>query len=157
MTEQEMMVFGIDLGTTYSCIAYIDEYSRPVVIPNTEGSHTTPSVVYFDGTNVVVGREAKVNALLYSDQVVAFVKRHMGDANWLFEYDGLSYTPEEISSFILRKLALDTEEQLGHPVTDVVISCPAYFNIAQREATVRAGEIAGFKVWDIINEPTAAA
>jgi len=153
----ERIVFGIDLGTTYSCIAYVDEFGKPVMITNAEGSRTTPSVVYFDGENRIVGREAKNNAVIYSDQVIELVKRHMGEEGWRFHYDGVDYTPEEISSYILRKLAADTQEQLGIKVTDVVISCPAYFGINQREATAKAGEIAGFKVWEVLNEPTAAA
>lgn len=157
MSEQEKIIFGIDLGTTYSCIAYVDEYGKPVIIPNTEGFRTTPSVVQFDGTERVVGKVAKESAVLYAGQVVELIKRHMGEANWRFPYNGVDYTPEEISSYILRKLALDAEQQLGHSVTDVVITCPAYFGVAQREATKKAGEIAGFKVWEIINEPTAAA
>lgn len=157
MSNQETMVFGIDLGTTYSCIAYVDEYGKAVVVPNIEGDRTTPSVVYFEGSSRVVGKEAKNSAVLYSEQVVEMVKRHMGDASWLFEYEGTKYRAEEISSYILRKLVDDAEQNLGHPVKDVVITCPAYFGIAQREATARAGEIAGLNVREVINEPTAAA
>ena len=150
-------IFGIDLGTTYSCIAYVDEFGKPVVLTNEEGQRTTPSVVYFDGENRVVGREAKNNAVAFPDQVVELVKRHMGEDGWRFPFDGVDYTAEEISSYILRKLASDTENQLGVKVTDVVITCPAYFGVNQREATAKAGEIAGFKVWEVLNEPTAAA
>ena len=150
-------IYGIDLGTTYSCIAYVDEFGQPVVLTNAEGQRTTPSVVYFDGENRIVGREAKNNAVAYPDQVVELVKRHMGEEGWRFHYEGIDYTPEEVSSYILRKLAADVKERLGTEVTDVVITCPAYFGINQREATAKAGEIAGFKVWEVLNEPTAAA
>jgi molecular chaperone DnaK len=158
VSNQEVApVFGIDLGTTYSCIAYVDEYGKPVVIPNSEGDRTTPSVVQFEGDNRVVGKEAKNSAVLNADQVVEMVKRHMGESNWRFSYSGTEYSPEEISSYILRKLADDAGQYLGFPVKDVVITCPAYFGIAQRDATARAGEIAGFNVREVINEPTAAA
>ena len=156
MTNAEM-VFGIDLGTTYSCIAYVDEYGKAVVIPNVEGDRTTPSVVQFEGTNRVVGKEAKNNAVLYPNQVVEMVKRQMGTSDWVFTDEGTDYRPEEISSYILRKLANDAEQHLGRPVQEVVITCPAYFGIAQREATARAGQIAGLTVREVINEPTAAA
>jgi molecular chaperone DnaK (HSP70) len=151
------IVFGIDLGTTYSCIAYVDEYGKPVVIPNVEGDRTTPSVVQFEGTNRIVGKEAKNNAVLYPNQVVEMVKRHMGTSDWVFTYEGVDYRPEEISSYILRKLVGDAEQYLGQPIKEVVITCPAYFGIAQREATARAGQIAGLNVREVINEPTAAA
>ena len=157
MENQQKIIFGIDLGTTYSCISYVDEAGKAVVIPNKEHSLTTPSVVLFEGEQRVVGEEAKNSALLNPDAVVEMVKRHMGEANWRFLYEDREYTPEEISSYILRKLALDAETVLNLPVKDVVITCPAYFGIAQREATVRAGEIAGLTVHEVINEPTAAA
>jgi molecular chaperone DnaK (HSP70) len=158
MSNQETKVFGIDLGTTYSCIAHVDEYGKPEVITNEEGERTTPSVILFESPdNIVVGKVAKESAVLSPDRVVAMVKRHMGEENWEFECDGLHYTPEEISSYILRKLAKDTEEKLGIPVKDVVITCPAYFGIAEREATANAGKIAGLNVREVINEPTAAA
>ncbi len=157
MDSQQNIIFGIDLGTTYSCISYVDEYGKAVVVPNKEHSLTTPSVVLFEDENRIVGDEAKNSAMLNSNNVVEMVKRHMGEADWRFTYEGKDYTPEEISSYILRKLAIDTEESLEIAVKNVVITCPAYFGIAQREATARAGEIAGFKVHEIINEPTAAA
>lgn len=156
MTEPEIAVVGIDLGTTYSCVARVDETGRPVVIPNAEGMYTTPSVVFFDGANRIVGQEAKNNAVLYPDQVVEMVKGQMG-TDWRFPYADAEFTPEEISSYILRKVVSDAEQQLGHPVKNVVITCPAYFGIAEKEATKRAGEIAGLNVLSIINEPTAAA
>jgi molecular chaperone DnaK len=154
---QETKIFGIDLGTTYSCIAHIDEYGQAVVIQNMENSLTTPSVVQFQGTNRIVGEEAKNNAMLNPDDVVEMVKRHMGEADWRFRYEGNEYTAEEISSYILRKLAVDAATQLGQEVKDVVITCPAYFGIPQREAVARAGKIAGLTVKSVINEPTAAA
>jgi molecular chaperone DnaK (HSP70) len=157
MAYQAVTIFGIDLGTTYSCIAHIDEYGRPTTIPNAEGDRTTPSVVFFDGANRIVGKEAKNNAVLYPDQVVELVKRQMGQSDWVFFYDGKEYTAEEISSYILRKLVSDAEAALGTQITDVVITCPAYFGINEREATARAGEITGLNVRSIINEPTAAA
>lgn len=157
MSEPLTKIYGIDLGTTYSCIAYVDEHGKPVIVPNGENERITPSVVFFDEDNVIVGNEAKSNAVLYSSQVVAFVKRAMGDPNFLFEYNGKTYKPEEISSLILRKLVSDAEQNTGEKITDVVITCPAYFGINEREATKIAGDIAGLNVRQIINEPTAAA
>jgi molecular chaperone DnaK len=157
MTQRASTVYGIDLGTTYSCIARIDEYGRPEVIKNQEGDHITPSVVFFDGDQRVVGKEAKHVAKMLPDRVVEMVKRRMGDADWRFRYEGEDYRAEEISAFILRKVAGDAEAVLGEPVTDVVITCPAYFGVNEREATARAGELAGLKVRAIVNEPTAAA
>jgi molecular chaperone DnaK (HSP70) len=158
MSEQTLnTVYGIDLGTTYSCIAHIDEFGRPVAIPNVEGSRITPSVIFFDGENRVVGNEAKNNARLYPDQVVEMVKRQMGHSDWVFFYNGVEYSPEEISSYILRKVVGDAEQFLGCQIKDVVITCPAYFGINEREATAKAGEIAGLNVRSVINEPTAAA
>jgi len=158
MSDAENIVFGIDLGTTYSCIAYVDEYNQPVVVPNSEYKLTTPSVVLFEDEDTrIVGEEAKNSSVAFPDKVVSMVKRNMGEADWRFSYNGKEFTPEEISSYILRKLAVDAEQQLNLPVKDVVITCPAYFGIAQREATAHAGQIAGFNVREIINEPTAAA
>lgn len=157
MSEPLTKIYGIDLGTTYSCISYVDEHGKPVIVPNAENERITPSVVFFDGDNVIVGNEAKANSVLYSRQVVAFVKRAMGDPNFLFEYNGKCYKPEEISSFVLRKLVKDAEQTTGEKITDVVITCPAYFGINEREATKNAGIIAGLNVRQIINEPTAAA
>ncbi len=157
MSGKNAVTFGIDLGTTYSCISYMDEQGKTVIVPNKEHHLTTPSVVMFEGENIIVGDEAKNSALLNPDAVVEMVKRHMGETHWRFPYEGKEYSPEEISSYVLRKLALDTEEVVGFPVKDVVITCPAYFGIAQREATARAGEIAGLIVHEVINEPTAAA
>jgi molecular chaperone DnaK (HSP70) len=157
MSEKMKRIFGIDLGTTYSSIAYVDEYGKPVIVPNSENQRITPSVVFFDGGVIVVGDVAKESSKLYPNEVVSFIKRSMGEPDWIFDYEGKTYRPEEISSFILRKVAQDAEQNLGEKVTDVVITCPAYFGINEREATRKAGEIAGFNVRQIINEPTAAA
>jgi len=157
MSDPINKIFGIDLGTTYSSIAYVDEYGKPVIIPNAENQRITPSVVFFDGSEIVVGDVAKESSKLYPNEVVSFIKRSMGEANFLYEYDGKSYRPEEISSYILRKVAQDAEQTIGEKIQDVVITCPAYFGINEREATRKAGEIAGFNVRQIINEPTAAA
>jgi len=152
-------VYGIDLGTTYSCIAFVDDMSgKPSVVPNAEGDVTTPSVVLFEDEDTrVVGKEAKNTAVLDSDSVVEMVKRNMGAPDWRWSFAGQEYSPEEISSYILRKVVDDAEQQLGTRPEDVVITCPAYFGIPQREATATAGQIAGLNVLEIINEPTAAA
>ncbi len=158
MSENLTKIYGIDLGTTYSCIAYVDEHEKPVIVKNAENESTTPSVVFFeDRDNVIVGSEAKANSVLYPQAVVSCVKRSMGDPNFQFEYDGENYKPEEISALILRKLVNDAEQSTGEKITDVVITCPAYFGINEREATKIAGEIQGLNVRQIINEPTAAA
>jgi molecular chaperone DnaK (HSP70) len=150
-------IIGIDLGTTYSCVAYINEYGIPEVIPNAEGERTTPSVVWFDGNRAVVGKDAKEMSNVHPDNVCSFVKRNMGDDNFTFDVNNVKYTPEHVSSLILRKLVKDAKEFLGCEIKDVVITCPAYFFIKEREAVKRAGEIAGLNVLRIVNEPTAAA
>jgi len=152
-------VFGIDLGTTYSAIAYVDEHGKPVIVPNQESERITPSVVLFDGENVIVGDTAKESAKVEPHRVVSRVKQHMGDPNFVFEHDGQVYSPEDISSFILRKVVGDAEIALGgeEKITDVVITCPAYFGTPEREATANAGHLAGLTVRAILNEPTAAA
>ncbi len=150
-------VFGIDLGTTYSCISYVDEFGKPVIVPNQENGRVTPSVVFFDGNNIIVGNVAKENSKIYPNDVVSFVKRAMGDEFFVFNHQGKDYKPEEVSSFILRKLVGDAEIYLNEKIEDVVITCPAYFGINEREATRNAGVIAGLNVKQIINEPTAAA
>jgi len=150
-------IFGIDLGTTYSCISYVDEYMKPVVIKNSENERITPSIVFFDDDEVIVGNVAKENSQLSPDKVVSMIKRSMGDPNFIFEHQDNTYRPEEISSFILRKLVKDAEQELGFDIKDVVITVPAYFGVNEREATANAGKIAGLNVRHIINEPTAAA
>ncbi|GAA1740843.1 molecular chaperone DnaK [Microcella frigidaquae] len=147
---------GIDLGTTNSVVSVL-EGGEPTVITNAEGFRTTPSVVAFtkDG-EVLVGETAKRQAVTNVDRTIASVKRHMG-TDWKKEIDGKKYTPQEISARILAKLKRDAEQYLGESVTDAVITVPAYFNDAERQATKEAGEIAGLNVLRIINEPTAAA
>ena len=149
-------VIGIDLGTTNSCVAVM-EGGEPVVIPNAEGSRTTPSVVAFqkDGTRVV-GQVAKNQAVANPEKTVISIKRKMG-SDYKVKIDDKAYSPQEISAMILSKLKADAEAYLGSKVTDAVITCPAYFTDAQRQATKDAGKIAGLNVLRIINEPTAAA
>ena len=151
-----MKTIGIDLGTTNSCVAVM-ENGEPVVIANAEGSRTTPSVVAFqkDGSRLV-GQVAKRQAVSNPDRTVASIKRHMG-SDYKVEIDGKSYTPQEISAMILSKLKKDAESYLGGEFKDAVITCPAYFTDSQRQATKDAGKIAGLNVLRIINEPTAAA
>ena len=149
-------IIGIDLGTTNSCVAVM-ENGEPVVIPNHEGMRTTPSVVSFskDGERMV-GAVAKRQAVMNPERTISSIKRHMG-SDYKVTIDGKSYTPQEISAMILQKLKADAEAYLGEPVTEAVITCPAYFTDAQRQATKDAGNIAGLDVKRIINEPTAAA
>ena len=147
---------GIDLGTTNSVVAVL-EGGEPTVIPNAEGSRTTPSVVAFaKNGEVLVGEVAKRQAVTNVDRTIRSVKRHMG-TNWSVDIDGKKYTSQEISARVLQKLKRDAEAYLGETVTDAVITVPAYFGDAERQATKEAGEIAGLKVDRIINEPTAAA
>ncbi len=147
---------GIDLGTTNSVVAVM-EGGKPTVIANSEGSRTTPSIVGFSKTGEkLVGQLAKRQAILNPDKTIASIKRHMGE-NYRKNIDGKDYTPQEISAMILRKLADDASAYLGEKVTSAVITVPAYFNDAQRQATKDAGKIAGLDVLRIVNEPTAAA
>src|ERR1051325_9376591 len=147
---------GIDLGTTNSVVS-VFEAGEPTVIPNAEGARTTPSVVCFSKSGeVLVGEVAKRQAITNPDRTIRSVKREMG-TSWSIEIDGKKYTPQEISARVLMKLKRDAEAYLGETVTDAVITVPAYFNDAQRQATKEAGEIAGFNVLRIVNEPTAAA
>ena len=146
---------GIDLGTTNSVIAVLDG-GDPTVVANAEGGRTTPSVVSFKDGEVLVGEVAKRQAITNPDQTVRSVKRHMG-TDWSIEVDGKSYTAQEISARILMKLKRDAESFLGDKVTDAVVTVPAYFNDAQRQATKEAGQIAGLNVLRIINEPTASS
>ena len=149
-------IIGIDLGTTNSCVAVM-EGGKPTVIANAEGSRTTPSVVAFTKTGErLVGEPAKRQAVTNADHTISSIKRHMG-SDYRVTIDGKSYTPQEISAMILQKLKSDAEGYLGEKVTEAVITCPAYFNDAQRQATKDAGKIAGLDVKRIINEPTAAA
>lgn len=157
MAEGLKRVYGIDLGTTYSAIAYVDEHGKPVVVPNQESERITPSVVLFDEANVIVGNTAKESSKVEPHRVVSRIKQHMGDAHFVYDHDGETYVPEDISSFILRKVVGDAEIALGEKITDAVITCPAYFGTPEREATANAGRLAGLNVRAILNEPTAAA
>jgi molecular chaperone DnaK len=148
---------GIDLGTTNSVVSVL-EAGEPVVIPNAEGTRTTPSVVgYAKNGEVLVGEVAKRQAITNPDRTVRSVKRHMGEKDWSLSIDGKGWTPQEVSAQILLKLKRDAESYLGDTVTQAVITVPAYFDDAQRQATKEAGQIAGLEVLRIINEPTAAA
>lgn len=159
-------VFGIDLGTTYSCISYIDEYGKPVVLKNSDGDHTTPSVVMVESAdNIIVGTEAKRTIEIEPDKTVQFIKRKMGKEKDTVKLNGIEYHAPEISSMILKKIVKDANDELkqtgvikdGEEIRDVVITCPAYFGMNERQATKTAGELAGLNVLNIINEPTAAA
>src|SRR2546426_2428583 len=148
---------GIDLGTTNSAVAVL-EGGEPLVIPNAEGSRITPSVVGFSKTGeVLVGEVAKRQAITNPDRTIRSIKREMGRKDWTIDIDGKKWTPQEISAQILVKLKRDAEAYLGDKVTQAVITVPAYFDDAQRQATKEAGQIAGLEVLRIINEPTAAA
>jgi molecular chaperone DnaK len=151
----EPAALGIDLGTTFSVVAQVNDAGLPVVLPNAEGSPTTPSVVLFDDGHVVVGAVARESLATEPESVVQLVKRHIG-SGWTFAHRGISYRPEHISAFILRKLAQDAQLLAG-PLTQAVITVPAYFNEPMRAATLRAGELAGLDVLGLISEPTAAA
>ena len=149
-------IIGIDLGTTNSCVA-VFEGGEPTVIPNPEGARTTPSVVAFSKTGErMVGQVAKRQAITNPDRTVSSIKRQMG-SDYKVTIDGKKYTPQEISAMILQKLKTDAEAYLGEKVSEAVITVPAYFTDAQRQATKDAGHIAGLEVKRIINEPTAAA
>ena len=149
-------IIGIDLGTTNSCVAVM-EGGNAVVIPNAEGARTTPSVVGFSKNGErLVGQTAKRQAIANPERTISSIKRHMG-SDYKVDIDGKKYTPQEISAMILQKLKTDAEAYLGQPVTEAVITVPAYFTDSQRQATKDAGQIAGLTVKRIINEPTAAA
>ncbi|MCP4809732.1 MAG: Hsp70 family protein [Proteobacteria bacterium] len=156
--KEGSLILGIDLGTTFSAMAYVDRFGKPNILPNGDGHSTTASVIHFYDRNAcVVGEEAVKMVVVDPANVVRFIKRSMGDTDFVLDFFGVSYTPQELSAFILRKLKNDAEEALGVPVESCVITVPAYFNSAQRGATAEAGKIAGFNVLSIINEPTAAA
>src|SRR5436190_16955211 len=150
---------GIDLGTTFCAIGHIDAYGKPQIIPNSESERITPSVILFDGHNAIVGSAAKHNSVAEPEKIVDFVKREMGKSKSQFhrEFNAKIYSAEELSALIIKKLKNDAERYLGEPVTDAVITVPAYFNDAERTATLHAGQLAGLNVLQIINEPTAAA
>ena len=158
MSESSKRVYGIDLGTTYSAIAFIDEYGKAQVITNSDNERVTPSVVFFESEeNIIVGKIAKESAKTDPGRVADFVKRQMSDKDWVFDVDGKTYKPEEISAFILKRLAGDAEKTGDHKVEDVVITCPAYFGDLERERTRAAGKLAGLNVIEILDEPVAAA
>src|SRR6186713_2961312 len=150
---------GIDLGTTFSAIAHIDAYGKPQIIPNAESERITPSVILFDGLNAIIGSTAKQNAVAEPEKIVDFVKREMGRSKAQFhrEFAGKVYSAEELSALMIKKLKNDAEKYLGETITDVVITVPAYFNDAERTATLHSGQLAGLNVLRIINEPTSAA
>src|SRR5204862_101338 len=148
---------GIDLGTTNSVISTM-EAGEPVVIPNAEGSRMTPSVVAFSKNGeILVGEVAKRQAITNPDRTIRSIKREQGRKDWSIDVDGKKWTPQEISAQILGKLKRDAEAYVGDKVTQAVVTVPAYFDDAQRQATKEAGQIAGLEVLRIINEPTAAA
>ena len=158
MSETPKKIYGIDLGTTYSAIAYIDEFGKAAIIPNSENERITPSVVFFESKDsILVGKIAKGSKETDPDKVVDFVKRQMSNKDWTFSVAGESYNPEKISSYILSRLAKDASKAEGHDVKDVVITCPAYFGDFERQRTRDAGEIAGLNVIAILDEPVAAA
>ena len=149
-------VIGIDLGTTNSCAAVV-ENGIPVIIPNSAGGRTTPSIVAFTKNGErLIGETARRQAVTNAERTISSVKRHMG-TNWTTRIDGKEYKPQTVSAMILTQIKKDAEEFLGEPVTEAVITVPAYFNDIQRQATKDAGRIAGLEVKRIINEPTSAA
>ena len=152
-------VVGIDLGTTFSAIAHVNDNEIPELIPNEDNDRLTPSVIFYEEGEFIVGEYAKQNAVAEPENIVEFIKREMGKPSTEFsrEFGGKQYAPEELSAEILKTLKKDAEAALGEQVTDAVITVPAYFNDPERQATLRAGEIAGLNVQRIINEPTAAA
>lgn len=156
-------VVGIDLGTTFSAIAHVNDHAQEEIIPNTESERITPSVIMFEDDLVTVGKIAKQQANAVPEQIVEFVKREMGkpkgmsEGEYLREFNGKEYSAEELSALILQKLKQDAEADLNEEITDVVITVPAYFKDAERQATRIAGEIAGLNVLQVVNEPTAAA
>ena len=147
---------GIDLGTTYSCIAWLNEYGQPVTILNQEGELSTPSVVFFDGDQPIIGTEAMRNAIASPERVVQHAKRFMGNPEKFWKIDDTRYSPVHISGMILRKLIAAAQELIGE-ISEAVITVPAQFGDAQRHATMQAGHAAGLERIEMINEPVAAA
>jgi molecular chaperone DnaK len=154
---RKLIAAGIDLGTTFSSISIVDEGGRPEIVPNAESDRLTPSVVFFAEDAVIVGQMAKDALMTDPNKVVMFVKRQMGNSHWYYSYQGQRQEPQDVSAWILKKLKQDAEQYLGYPIPYVVITVPAYFDDVRRRATLTAGEIAGFHVLDLVNEPTAAA
>ena len=160
MSDEKTTVIGIDLGTTYSCLAYIDETGNPVVVKNSEGSNTTPSVVHFDPddpSKYDVGQPAKDNALIDPDYTASFVKRIIGDNPVAITVDGENYSPEQISAYVLKKLTFDASQNMPMGYDGCVITVPAYFGDAETQATLAAAKIAGLNVYGTVQEPVAAA
>lgn len=153
---KQTFAVGIDLGTTYSCIAWLNEHGQPVTLPNQEGELSTPSVVFFDGDEPIVGTEALRNAIAQPDRVVQNAKRHIGNPEKYWQIGGQHYSPVHVSGMILRKLLSAAQEQVGE-ITEAVVTVPAQFSDAQRHATISAGHAAGLERVEIINEPVAAA
>ncbi|MDD2201697.1 MAG: Hsp70 family protein [Firmicutes bacterium] len=153
-----MKAVGIDLGTTFSCLAMLNDYGKPELVPNSEGERITPSVIMFDSENqFTVGTIAKNSAVADPDNVVEFVKRQMGSADYVFIHGDKEFRPEALSALIIKKLVTDAQTLLGTELPAAVITVPAYFDDARRQATMDAGKIAGLNVLAIVNEPTAAA
>ena len=152
-------VIGIDLGTTFSAAAYVNEHGKPEILPNLDSDRITPSVVLFDDDTIVVGKTARQQSVAVPEQVVGFVKRQMGKSvdDYSRTFDGTRYSADELAAIILKKIKQDAEACLHEEVTDAVITVPAYFGDAQRAATTNAGTIAGLNVVQLLNEPTAAA
>ncbi len=150
---------GIDLGTTFCAMAHVEENGKPQIIPNAESERITPAVILFDGSTAVVGSAAKQNAVAEPEKIVDFIKREIGKskADYHRDFSGKAWSAEELSALILRKLKKDGEKFLGCAISDVVITVPAYFSDVERTATMHAGQLAGFNVLQILNEPTAAA
>ncbi len=155
-SQSSALAIGIDLGTTFSVLARLDERGRPVTVVNGEGDLLTPSVVLFDGDDVVVGKEAMKALVCEADHVAECSKRDVGHRVYHKQFEGKTYPPEVIEAFILNKMRGDATRQIG-PFSKVVITVPAYFDEVRRKATQDSGYMAGFEVLDIINEPTAAA
>jgi len=153
----QLPAVGIDLGTTYSALAIVDEHGQPHIVPNAEGERLTPSAVFFDQDTIVVGQIAKDAMVTHPDRVVTFIKRQMGNGSWFYSHKGERQSPIDISAHILKKLKQDAEQQLDRALPYAVITVPAYFDDARRRMTQSAGELAGFQVLELLNEPTAAA
>src|SRR5215510_11117550 len=156
MSDDNTPAVGIDLGTTYSAVAYIDDTGRPVTMVNAEGDLVTPSVVLFEGDQVVAGKEALKAMATEAEFVAQCAKRELGERIFHKSLHGRHYPPEALQAFVLNKLRQDATRQIG-PFRKVVVTVPAYFDEVRRKATQDAGYMAGFEVLDIINEPTAAA
>lgn len=151
------VAIGIDLGTTFSVVAYVNKYNSPEIIPNEEGKMITSSVIFFDKDQIIVGADAERSGVAHPEQVVQFVKRYMGDPDFKFQYGGREWNAVELSAQILKALVRSASKKLKQEVTEAVITVPAYFGQNERKATIHAAEAAGLKVLKIINEPTAAA